>query len=55
MEIKCQELFQYFNLGVFYKTNELYLGISTTHLGGLKKMNNLKCRKCTSLLDYGRL
>ena len=29
-----------FNLGVFYKTNELYLGISTTHLGGLK-MNNL--------------
>ena len=29
-----------FNLGVFYKTNELYLGISTTHIGGLQ-MNNL--------------
>ena len=29
-----------FNLDVFYKTNELYLGISTTHLGGFK-MNNL--------------
>ena len=24
------------NLGVFYKTNELYLGISTTHVGGFK-------------------
>jgi type IX secretion system PorP/SprF family membrane protein len=32
-----------FNLGVFYKTNELYLGISTTHLGGLK-MNNLNVK-----------
>ena len=28
------------NLGVFYKTNELYLGISTTHVGGFK-MNTL--------------
>jgi len=24
------------NLGVFYKTNELYLGLSTTHIGGFK-------------------
>ena len=28
-----------FNLGVFYKTNELYLGISTTHIGGLQIIN----------------
>ena len=28
-----------FNLGVFYKTNELYLGISTTHIGGLQMSN----------------
>ena len=28
------------NLGVFYKTEELYLGISTTHLGGFS-MNSL--------------
>jgi len=28
------------NLGLFYKTSDLYLGISTTHLGGFK-MDNL--------------
>ena len=28
-----------FNLGVFYKTNELYLGISTTHVGGFEMSN----------------
>jgi len=27
------------NLGVFYKTNELYLGISTTHVGGFEMSN----------------
>jgi type IX secretion system PorP/SprF family membrane protein len=28
------------NLGIFYKTNELYLGLSTTHVGGFE-MGNL--------------
>ena len=41
-----------FNLGVFYKTNELYLGISTTHIGGLQ-MSNLNVQNVHHWITAG--